>query len=82
MENNLFAPVSVIIPCFNCEDTIDRAVESVYKQTWKPAEVILVDDASMDRSFRKLLKLQEIYGSDWIKVIHSKKNEGPGGARN
>ena len=32
--------VSVIIPCFRCADTIDRAVSSVIQQTFAPEEII------------------------------------------
>jgi len=82
MKSDLFAPVSVIIPCYNCKDTIGRTVESIFEQTWRPAEVILVDDASTDKSPKVLLELQKIYGSELIKVILSEKNGGPGAARN
>ena len=40
--------VSIVIPTYNCEDYIDRALESVFAQTYSNFEVILVDDASTD----------------------------------
>jgi glycosyltransferase involved in cell wall biosynthesis len=40
------ASVSVIIPCYRCSNTIERAVDSVARQTLRPAEVILVEDDS------------------------------------
>jgi len=76
------APVSVIIPCYRCQDTITRAVTSVAAQTWRPAEVILVDDASDDATPRLLRDLQRRYSSDWIKVIFREENGGPGDTRN
>lgn len=82
MKSDLFAPVSVIIPCYNCKDTIERAIKSVFEQTWRPAEVILVDNASTDETPKVLLRLQKLYGSEWIKVILREKNGGPGSARN
>ena len=40
--------ISVIIPTYNRRNTLPRAVESVLNQTYKPIEIIVVDDGSMD----------------------------------
>ena len=40
--------VSVIMPAFNSEHTIARAIESVLSQTYEDFELIIVDDASTD----------------------------------
>jgi glycosyltransferase involved in cell wall biosynthesis len=79
------APVSVVIPCFLCRDTIERAVLSVLRQTVIPREILLVDDASPDdgATFRELKKLAEQHGNLLsIKVVESLENRGPGSARN
>jgi glycosyltransferase involved in cell wall biosynthesis len=76
------APVSVIIPCYNCSETIEKAVDSIAKQTLIPKEVILVNDNSPDQTIEILQNLQNIYGKEWIKIIDLKKNVGPGQARN
>jgi len=76
------APVSVVIPCYRCKDTIERAVKSVLMQTQRPTELILVDDASDDCTSDILIGIQKLYGDDWIKVILREKNGGPGAARN
>lgn len=78
----MLAPVSVVIPCYRCRDTIERAVASVAAQTWRPAELIMVDDASDDETPRVLQALQTRYGGDWIKIILRQENGGPGAARN
>ncbi len=39
---------TVVIPCYNCSKTIEQALESLVKQTFKDFEVILIDDASLD----------------------------------
>ena len=44
------ATVSVIIPNFNYDKTLDACLRSVYAQTHPPDEVIVVDDGSTDRS--------------------------------
>lgn len=38
--------VSVIIPCFNAQDTLRRCIESVANQTSLPREIVLVNDGS------------------------------------
>lgn len=42
--------VSVIIPVFNREHYLAEAIESVRAQTYRPIEVIVVDDGSMDKT--------------------------------
>jgi glycosyltransferase involved in cell wall biosynthesis len=45
------APVSVIIPAYNAERFIALTLQSIFAQTLLPAEVIVVDDGSVDRTF-------------------------------
>jgi len=42
--------ISVIIPSYNREATLLRALKSVYTQTRKPDEVIVIDDGSTDNT--------------------------------
>jgi glycosyltransferase involved in cell wall biosynthesis len=72
----LIAPVSVVIPCYRCAATIGRALASVLAQTRRPAEIILVDDASDDASCDAARAFPE------TRIIRLEKNLGPGGARN
>ena len=73
--------VSVIIPCYNGATYIENCVERVINQTYKNTEVIIVDDLSTDNSKDVILKIQNKY-PDKVKVILSKVNNGPGGAKN
>jgi glycosyltransferase involved in cell wall biosynthesis len=41
-------PVTVVIPAYNAEAVVCRAIESVLQQTLAPTEIILVDDGSTD----------------------------------
>lgn len=76
------APVSAIVPCYRCADTIERAVTSVVSQTQRPYELILVDDASGDDTLKMLQNLRDRFGTDWINVIPLPQNGGPSLARN
>ncbi|MBJ7900357.1 MAG: glycosyltransferase [Cyanobacteria bacterium RI_101] len=76
------APVSVVIPCYCCGQTIERAVQSVVEQTLPPGEIILVNDASADDTPKILDALSQKYGAELIKVVNLTENQGAGGARN
>jgi glycosyltransferase involved in cell wall biosynthesis len=76
------APVSAVIPCFRCKETIRRAVASVARQSLVPEELILIDDASGDGTLRILTDLQHEFGERWVKIIALDRNSGPAGARN
>lgn len=70
---------SVIIPVYNSEKHISRALDSVLNQSYKNLELIVVDDGSIDKSLELLKKYQS--EDSRIKVFHQ-KNGGPGSARN
>lgn len=69
------APVSVVIPCYNGKNVIERAIQSVYAQTWRPAELIVVDDGSEIETVEFLRELKKRYG-DWMRLIELNKNSG------
>ena len=85
-ETNLkLAPISVIIPCFNSSETIDKCLSSVINQTLLPSEILLIDDCSSDKGLTKkrLKTLQEKYNDKVsIKTFFSSSNKGPGSSRN
>lgn len=71
--------ISVIIPCYNVEQYIDRCMESVLNQTYQNLEIILVDDGSTDSTSAICDKYSAI--DQRVQVIH-KKNGGLSSARN
>jgi len=81
MTDNI-ACVSVIIPCYRCANTIGRAVTSIVSQTLKPAEIILIEDASGDETLNTLYRLQAYFSEEYIKVIVLPENVGAATARN
>lgn len=76
-------PVSVIIPCYNASETLERAIISVIKQSVLPKEIIVVDDNSTDDSWDKMKCLQNRYKqiTNFI-VKKNEKNIGAGSTRN
>ena len=42
--------VSVIMPCYNVADFIEKAIESIFNQTYKNIELVCVDDGSIDNT--------------------------------
>ena len=68
--------ISVIIPTFNRKHTLQRAIDSVLAQKFKPFEIIIVDDGSKDGTKEWLLLN---YPS--VKYIHQ-PNNGVSSARN
>lgn len=73
----IHALISVIIPVYNAEKFINRAVQSVLMQTYKEIEVIIVDDGSSDESTSVCASIDDVR----IKVIRQ-ENAGPAQARN
>ena len=77
------ALISVIIPVYNAEKTIIRALESVRAQTF-PAErfeIIVTDDGSTDGSFELCRKFKEQHPELQMTVI-TQRNAGVSAARN
>ena len=71
------ARISVVIPAYNAESTIKRAVDSVINQTRVADEIIIVDDGSSDRTTQTV---EDNYGSK-VRCIRQ-VNGGVASARN
>lgn len=69
--------ISVIIPSYNAEHYIGEALDSVLGQTRQAAEIIVVDDASADRTIEIARSC-----SPKVRVIANSTNAGPGARRN
>ena len=73
--------ISVIIPYFNSEDTVIRALQSVVNQTFNDYEIILIDDGSMDNSYNVVCGFMQKHANIDFKH-YRQKNTGPAEARN
>ncbi|PMD68825.1 glycosyltransferase family 2 protein [Companilactobacillus nuruki] len=57
--NNKKPLISVIIPAYNVESTIEDCVNSVIKQDYKNKEIIIIDDKSKDKTLKIAKKLAQ-----------------------
>ncbi len=71
--------VSTIIPCFNRPVMAKEAVQSVLQQTYRPIEIIAVDDGSTDNTAEVLQEIVNAY-PDTVRLIR-KANSGAGPSR-
>lgn len=71
--------VSIIVPAFNCQETIKETLDSIGKQTFTDFEVWIVNDGSTDAT----KEIVECYcEKDSRFKLHSQKNQGVAVARN
>jgi len=81
MKNNEFKipQISIIVPVYNAELYLDECIKSILNQSFSDFELILVDDGSVDKSWKICDKYRET--DDRITVIHI-VNGGVSNARN
>ncbi len=73
--------ISIIIPAYNCEKTLVQCLSNVVNQTLQDIEVIIVNDASTDRTWDIIMECESQF-PELIMAINSDVNRGAGGARN
>jgi glycosyltransferase involved in cell wall biosynthesis len=71
--------VSIVVPVYNCEKTIEQCLSSLINQTYRNKEIIIVDDGSVDNTSEILKKFAKL--SD-VKIIKFPTNRGASLARN
>ncbi|MCO7150876.1 glycosyltransferase family 2 protein [Vagococcus lutrae] len=70
--------VSIIMPAYNSEKTIERALNSVVDQSYSYFELIIINDNSVDNT----LEIISRYTDDRIKILTNSMNYGAAKSRN
>lgn len=75
--------ISIIIPYYNREKLIAETLKSVFAQTYRPLQVVLVDNNSTDASAKICAKFAEKHsGIDFQMVLAEEAKKGASAARN
>lgn len=80
MDKNLISTpfLSIVIPVYNRKHTLSRALESVFKQTFKDFEILVVNDGSTD----DVENLLNLYSDPRLRILNHFQNKGASAARN
>ncbi len=70
--------VSIIVPAYNAERTINRCIDSILKQSYGNLEIIIINDGSKDSTEEKCMKYTKNKKIKYIRI----KNSGVSNARN
>lgn len=65
----------VVVPCYNCDAFIGQTIQALLSQTQSPAEIIVIDDGSCDRS-------RQIISKYPVRLLNHDRNRGLSHARN
>lgn len=70
--NRASTRISVLMAIYNCAETLEEAINSLYDQTYKEFKLILCDDGSTDDTYQIALQYAEKY--DNIILLKNEKN--------
>lgn len=70
--------ISVIMPLYNAEQFVKKAIESILQQSFKDFELILIDDCATDNTLDVVSSIK----SSKIKIVNNEKNSGIAYSRN
>jgi|GEM_PF-184557 len=73
MNNNPF--ISIVVPAYNCENTIEKCLDSLIQISYPLYEIIVIDDGSTDKTPKLLKRYKDL-------TVITTKNKGPSHARN
>ena len=78
-EGEIMPAITVGVPCWNAEGYLEECLASLVGQSFGDFEIVAIDDGSTDGTGRLL---DEWVGRDErVRVVHRRKNMGPGPAR-
>jgi len=70
--------ISVIMPLYNAEQFVYKAIESILQQSYKDFELLIIDDCSTDDSLDIVSRIRD----SRIKIVRNEKNKGISFSRN
>lgn len=68
--------VSIVMPVYNCEEFIEESIRSICEQTYTNWELIIVNNASEDKTVEKIYQIKD----ERIHLINLKDHQGIGSA--
>lgn len=71
--------VSIIVPCYNVQNYVEKCIDSIINQSHKNLEIILVNDGSTDDTLEVLKKYDNLYDNV---ILVNQANGGLSNARN
>lgn len=75
--------ISIIVPVLNREKLLPAMLNSIWEQTYRPIELVLVDNGSTDQSMQLLLQFQALHDDGFFKVsVYQEFKRGANVARN
>ncbi|HDU5379159.1 TPA: glycosyltransferase family 2 protein, partial [Klebsiella pneumoniae] len=77
--NNEKIKIAIIMPAYNCEDTIKKSILSVINQTYTNWHLYIINDCSVDNTS---IILEDYFLNDKITIIENEENIGAAGSRN
>ena len=78
MENKPL--ISIVLPLYNAEKYIEETLISILNQTYQNFELLIINDASTDKSLDIVKEYSEKYSN--IKIVNLRENSGVSNARN
>lgn len=70
--------ISVIMPLYNADLFVEKAIKSILNQSYKDFELLLIDDCSTDHTMEIVSRIKD----SRIKIVRNEKNEGIAFSRN
>ncbi len=64
--------VTVFIPLYNCEQYINKCLDSVINQTYKNLDILVIDDGSTDNSYEIVRQVKD----ERVRILRNEENRG------
>ena len=75
--------VTIIIPTYNRDMFLNRCLNSLYEQTYRPLEIIIIDDGSKDKTYEVVQEFISKFPTNGFEIIYFfQNNNGAPSARN